>query len=123
LSGTNLFLADSFAATPDFDNPTDVPQDFTGTQLMVPHPAGGTLYLKLRDDPETVQTLTLPVTLLSTAESKAAAAQAQPAAAPSAAPPATPATPDAPAATEPSNPPAAPDPNPAATPNAPSAKF
>ena len=29
---------------------------------MVPHPANGMLYLKLRDDPETVQTLTLPVT-------------------------------------------------------------
>jgi hypothetical protein len=29
----------------------------------VPHPAGGVLYLKLRDDPATVQTLTLPVTL------------------------------------------------------------
>jgi hypothetical protein len=32
------------------------------------------LYLKLRDDPETVQTLTLPVTLMS----PAAAAAAQP---------------------------------------------
>ena len=78
LTGTNLFLADSFAATQDFENPTDVPQDFTGTQITVPHPAGGTLYLKLRDDPQTVQTLTLPVTLLTPAESKAVAAQAQP---------------------------------------------
>ncbi len=117
LSGTNLFLADSFAATPDFDNPTDVPQDFTGTQLLVPHPAGGTLYLKLRDDPETVQTLTLPVTLLSSAESKAVAAQVQPAA-PSAAPPDTLPTPDGPAATEPANPPAAPASDPGTTPNA-----
>ena len=39
----------------------DVPADFTGTQLMVPHPVNGVLYLKLRDDPETVQTLGLAV--------------------------------------------------------------
>jgi len=38
-----------------------VPPDFTGTQLSVPHPVNGVLYLKLRDDPATVQTLTLPV--------------------------------------------------------------
>ncbi|MGC1461522.1 MAG: hypothetical protein WA802_04930 [Terracidiphilus sp.] len=118
LSGTNLFLADAFAATPDFENPTDVPQDFTGTQLMVPHPAGGTLYLKLRDDPQTVQTLTLPVTLLSSAESKAVAAQAAPATVPSAVPSDTPATPDVPAATVPVSPQAAPNSNPAPSPDA-----
>jgi len=61
LTGTNLFLAASIAATPGFDNAADVPQEFTGTQLSVPHPANGVLYVKLRDDPETVQTLTLPV--------------------------------------------------------------
>jgi hypothetical protein len=38
-----------------------VPADFTGTQLSVSHPANGVLYLRLRDDPATVQTLTLPV--------------------------------------------------------------
>ena len=61
LIGSNLFLATSIAATPEFENPTDVPPDFTGTQLTVPHPASGVLYLKLRDDPATVQTLALPV--------------------------------------------------------------
>jgi hypothetical protein len=85
LTGTDLFLAASFAATPEFGNPTDVPPDFTGTELSVPHAANGVLYLKLRDDPETVQTLTLPVVVQ--AESKAGAAQTQPAAAPPAAPP------------------------------------
>ena len=39
----------------------DVPADFTGTQMTVPHPVNGLLYLKLRDDPETVQTLALSV--------------------------------------------------------------
>jgi hypothetical protein len=61
LSGTNLFLAASVATSMRFDNATDVPPDFTGTQLRVPHPSNGILYLKLRDDPATVQTLTLPV--------------------------------------------------------------
>jgi hypothetical protein len=64
LTGLNLFLASSIATTPEFDNPTDVPPNFTGTQLSVPHPANGLLYLKLRDDPDTVQTLTLPITAL-----------------------------------------------------------
>jgi hypothetical protein len=122
LTGTNLFLADSFAATPDFESPTDVPQDFTGFQLTVPHPAGGTLYLKLRDDPQTVQTLTLPVTLLSQAESKAVAAQAQQAAAPAALP-STPATSDVPASPDPANLPAAQDSKPAAEPDASSGKL
>ena len=62
LTGSNLFLAASISATPEFDNPTDVALDFTGTQLAVPHPVNGLLYLKLRDDPQTVQTLTLAIT-------------------------------------------------------------
>jgi hypothetical protein len=70
LNGSNLFLARSISATPDFDNAMDVPQEFTGTQLTVPHPVtGGVLYLKLRDDPGTVQTLTMPVTQISASAS------------------------------------------------------
>jgi hypothetical protein len=61
LTGTNLFLAASIGSSPEFDNATDVPPDFTGTQLSVPRPVNGTLYLRLRDDPTTVQTLTLAV--------------------------------------------------------------
>ncbi len=62
LSGTNLFLTASLSATPDFENPVDIAPDFTGTQVVIPHTANGVLYLKLRDDPATVQTLTMPVT-------------------------------------------------------------
>ena len=62
LTGTNLFLVSSIAAAPDLDNAAEVPPDFAGTQLTVPHPANGMLYLRLRDDPATVQTLALPVT-------------------------------------------------------------
>ncbi len=62
LAGSNMFLASAFSATPDFDDPVEVPQDFTGTQISIPHPANGVVYLKLRDDPVTVQTLTMPIT-------------------------------------------------------------
>jgi hypothetical protein len=67
LMGTNLFLAESISAVEDFSSATEIPPDFTGAQLAVPHPANGVLYLKLRDDPQTVQTLTLPVTLVTPA--------------------------------------------------------
>jgi cell division septation protein DedD len=75
LTGTNLFLAAYIAASPEFDNPVDVPADFTGTQLTVPHPVNGLLYLRLRDDPETVQTLSLSVQPLTPATQTPAAAK------------------------------------------------
>jgi hypothetical protein len=78
LTGTNLFLAASISAKPDFGNAVDVPPEFTGTQLSVPHPANGILYLKLRDDPARVQTLNLPLTPISAP----AAPRPQPAAVP-----------------------------------------
>jgi hypothetical protein len=84
LTGTNLFLAASIAATTDFNNATDVAPVFTGTQLNVPHPANGVLYLRLRDDPEKVQTLTLPVMPMT--PFTPAAAPVQPAAAPATSP-------------------------------------
>ncbi|MDR3451722.1 MAG: hypothetical protein P4L96_02815 [Rhodoferax sp.] len=94
LTGSNLFLATAFAATADFNESSAVPPDFAGTQLAVPHPANGVLYLKLRDDSATVQTLTLPVLPLSAAATPAKLAPAR-----SAEPPAAPeAQPEAPAA-------------------------
>jgi hypothetical protein len=128
LTGSNLFLAASISGTQDFNNAADVPPDFTGTQLSVPHPAGGVLYLKLRDDPATVQTLTLPVTTISPAESKAAAALAQQSTAatsPAATPPDT-SSPDAvPDTAEPANlnPPDGSDAKPTAPPDAPPGKL
>lgn len=82
LSGSNLFLASSIAATPDFENSTDLPPDFTGTKLAVPHTNDGVLYLKLRDDPDTVQTLTLPVKWISEPLPRPIPPPAHPAAAP-----------------------------------------
>ena len=61
LTGDDLFLIDSIASTHDFTHPTAVPLGFAGTTLMVPRPNGTTLYLKLRDDPSTVDLVSLPV--------------------------------------------------------------
>ena len=62
LSGSNLFLLQAISADPGFSNPNTVPDGFTGGTLPVPHPAGsaGTLFLKLRDDPNPVDSATLP---------------------------------------------------------------
>ncbi|KAA6463224.1 hypothetical protein DYQ86_07870 [Acidobacteria bacterium AB60] len=99
LGGNNLFLVESVSASADFTDPIEVPADYTAAQLAVPHPANGTLYFKLRDDPETVQTLNLPVTFMP----GSAAAVPSPAAASSPSPAGTP----APAASVPPDPPAA----------------
>jgi len=82
LTGANLFLASSLGAAPDLSNSIDVPPDFTGTQLTVPHPANGLLYLRLRDDPATVQTLTLPVTVVKDSGAQAPSGLTAPPAAP-----------------------------------------
>ncbi len=91
LTGTNLFLTASIAASTRFDNAVEVPPEFTGTQLSVPHPVNGVLYLKLRDDPATVQTLTLPVMPMKSPEAQLAEppsipAQSQPEASPASLP-------------------------------------
>lgn len=59
LSGSNLFLVDSVASDPAFAHPVEVPDGFPGYVLPVPHPEGGQLYLKLRDDPSVVNQVTL----------------------------------------------------------------
>jgi hypothetical protein len=59
LSGSNLFLIDSLADDPQFTHPVKVPDGFLGGALPVPHPKGGSLYIKLRDDPSVVNATTL----------------------------------------------------------------
>jgi hypothetical protein len=64
IDGSNLFFAQSFAAAKEFSNPTDVPPGFAENNFAVPTPSdGATLYLKLRDDPSAVATVTLPTPL------------------------------------------------------------
>lgn len=61
LSGSNLFLIDSVAADPQFTHMVSVPIGYAEPNLNVPRPNGTLLYIKLRDDPDTVDMLVLPV--------------------------------------------------------------
>ena len=110
LSGSKLFLVDSVSNDPQFDHPAQVPEGFPGYVLPVPHPIGGELYVKLRDDPAIVNSVVFPGAQ-SAPGSAAPAATAKPAGASAAPPPAAnPANPgDKPAnsSAPPSAPPAA----------------
>jgi hypothetical protein len=59
LSGTNLFLLDAVAGDAQFAHAQLVPEGFLGAALPVPHPQSGVLYVRLRDDPKTINTTTL----------------------------------------------------------------
>ena len=61
LSGDKLFLLDSVSTDADFANPVTVPAGFVEDALAIPPPKGKTLYIKLRDDPATIDTVALPV--------------------------------------------------------------
>jgi hypothetical protein len=61
LGGSNLFLLDSVASDPQFKNAVPVPLGYVESTLSVPRPIGTLLYIKLRDDPATVDTVALPV--------------------------------------------------------------
>ena len=61
LNGDKLFLIDSVSADADFSNSVAVPEGFGEDALAIPPPKGKTLYIKLRDDPGTVDTATLPL--------------------------------------------------------------
>ena len=60
LSGDKLFLIDAISADPDFTSPVTVPDGFVEASLNLPAPRGKNLYIKLRDDPTTVDTLVFP---------------------------------------------------------------
>ncbi len=59
LTGSNLYLLGSVSLDEAFTKAIEVPDGFVGSTLMVPTPSGGPLYLKLRDDPTAVATITL----------------------------------------------------------------
>lgn len=54
LFGERLYLIAALSADPAFDHPVAAPDGFTGSSLAAPRPAGARLYLKLRDDPQTI---------------------------------------------------------------------
>jgi hypothetical protein len=61
LYGSNLFLLNSVSADPKFTDAVTVPDGYISDSLSVPRPNGTLLYLKLRDDPTTINTASLPV--------------------------------------------------------------
>jgi hypothetical protein len=61
LTGDKLFLIDAVSADPDFSNPVTVPDGFIEASLTIPQPKNKTLYIKLRDDPGTVDTAVVPM--------------------------------------------------------------
>lgn len=61
MDGANLFLIDSVASDAQFTHTMPVPLGFAGSTLTVPRPNGTLLYIKLRDDPSTVNRVALPV--------------------------------------------------------------
>jgi hypothetical protein len=63
LNGDKLFLIDAVSSDPDFTNSVTVPDGFVQVTLTIPQPKGKTLYLKLRDDPSTVVTADVPISL------------------------------------------------------------
>jgi hypothetical protein len=60
LSGEGLYFIDSVSTDDSFTDPTRVPEGFVGTSLAVPPPTGAVYYLRLRDDPANIDTVTLP---------------------------------------------------------------
>ena len=61
LAGEKLFLLDAVSADPDFSSSVTVPDGFVQAALSIPPPKGKMLYIKLRDDPNTVDTAVLPI--------------------------------------------------------------
>jgi hypothetical protein len=61
ITGSDLFLLQGVSTAPDYSDAIPVPDGYTGNTLTVPHPTAATLFLKLRDDPTTVDSALLPV--------------------------------------------------------------
>ena len=57
--GPSLYLIDSVSGNSQFADPVQVPEGFLGQALPVPHPRAGALYIKLRDNPQVINPITL----------------------------------------------------------------
>jgi len=60
LTGSNLYLIDSISAVESDPQPVKVPEGFVGTSINVPPPTGAVYYVRLRDDPAVLNTLSVP---------------------------------------------------------------
>jgi hypothetical protein len=88
LNGAHLFLLDSVSRDPEFTQPTRIPDGFTDQTLLIPHPADGRLYVKLRDDPSVVSVALVTVKTQPLVVTETAGGSAAPAPQPAVAPPA-----------------------------------
>lgn len=61
VAGNNFFLLQAVSSSTNFADPVPVPDGYTGSSLSVPHPAAGTIFFKLRDDPASVNSVELSV--------------------------------------------------------------
>jgi hypothetical protein len=77
LSGANLYLIDSVSGDAQFTKAVAVPEGFLGTALPVPHPAAGTLYVKLRDNPQIANIAAVSPQIIAPAEPGAGHADAR----------------------------------------------
>ncbi|MBS1798663.1 MAG: hypothetical protein JSS95_02430 [Acidobacteria bacterium] len=59
LTGSNLYLVDALSTTSDFGTAVDVPEGFVGNTLSMPRPPKSGFYLKLRDEPESANLVSL----------------------------------------------------------------
>ena len=60
LTGDKLFLIDAISADPEFTSPVTVPDGFIEASLSLSVPRGKGVYIKLRDDPSTIDTVVMP---------------------------------------------------------------
>jgi hypothetical protein len=59
LTGSSLYLVDALSVTPDFAAPIDVPEGFVGNTISLPRPPKTGFYLKLRDEPDSANLVSL----------------------------------------------------------------
>jgi hypothetical protein len=60
LFGANLFLIKSLSTDRAFDHAVEIPEGFTGASIVLPHPVGGRLFLKLHDSPGVINQIAMP---------------------------------------------------------------
>ncbi len=71
LTGDNFFLLQSISNSPDFSSSVQVPDGYTGSNLTLPHPSASTIFFKLRDDPNAVNSALMPMPASSSAHTHA----------------------------------------------------
>jgi hypothetical protein len=80
MEGKSLFLVQSFSGEKEFAQPLEVPTGYAEASFTAPAPTDGvTLFLKLRDDPSSVATMTLPTPMDKVPATSATPVKAQPA--------------------------------------------